>query len=427
MSQLQNKPENFRILSLDGGGSWSVLQALTLCNLFGEDTPGNKVLANFNLVCANSGGSLVLAALIANFTPGQIVAMFKADKLKNIFSPLSLFEGIPFSKILSFGPKYSAERKHKGLVEILGSHGKTHDNPAHWYMTDIPAKIGLPKLQLVIVNFNYRRNRATFYRSNKHSLADSDYCARLMQHDIDPANNNPPFDYPDYREATLSEIIHGASNAPVNYFNRPALYRVRYDEYDSEFWDGAVGGYNNPVLAGVIEAIVNGTDASKIKILSIGTGNNELEMRKGKAITTEQEKYYVDKAKSTLLNDIPKLSKSILNDPPDAASFHAYCMLNANLFRQNTSFFRFNPLVKPIIDNDLCKPPRGLSVDDFVGLVKLDMDATEDDDIYLIKKLFKSWADDGASNQPIRGNKHKPAVIGHTKFSELRADFFTYF
>ena len=48
-----------KILSLDGGGAWAMLQAMALGDLFG-DRPGWEILAQFDLAVANSGGSIVL-------------------------------------------------------------------------------------------------------------------------------------------------------------------------------------------------------------------------------------------------------------------------------------------------------------------------------------------------------------------------------
>ena len=96
-----------------------------------------------------------------------------------------------------------------------------------------------------------------------------------------------PFDQPSERSVCgddslpgqLAEAIHASSNAPVNYFNAPA------EIGDRRYWDGAIGGYNNPVLAGVIEAAVNaeryGTSLSEIKALSLGTGSVVLPLAQG--------------------------------------------------------------------------------------------------------------------------------------------------
>src|SRR5882762_10523026 len=57
---------SFRILSLDGGGSWSLIQIMTLIDLYrsgGALLTGHHVLRDFDLVVANSGGSMILGGL----------------------------------------------------------------------------------------------------------------------------------------------------------------------------------------------------------------------------------------------------------------------------------------------------------------------------------------------------------------------------
>ena len=51
---------SYRILSLDGGGTWALIQVKTLISLYGGDTPGQTILQDFDLIAANSGGSIVL-------------------------------------------------------------------------------------------------------------------------------------------------------------------------------------------------------------------------------------------------------------------------------------------------------------------------------------------------------------------------------
>jgi hypothetical protein len=61
----------FRILSLDGGGTFALIQAKVLDDLFpGED--GHQVLSHFDLVSACSGGAIVAAALIEGYSPREI-------------------------------------------------------------------------------------------------------------------------------------------------------------------------------------------------------------------------------------------------------------------------------------------------------------------------------------------------------------------
>ena len=66
----------FRVLSLDGGGSWALIEVRTLITLFGENATGHQVLRNFDLVAANSGGSLVLAGTRRRPPPPTDIAVF---------------------------------------------------------------------------------------------------------------------------------------------------------------------------------------------------------------------------------------------------------------------------------------------------------------------------------------------------------------
>ncbi len=79
---------SYRILSLDGGGAWAIIEARALIGLYGIDTAGHDVLRRFHLVAENSGGSLVLAGLVENKTLGQILDLFETEANRRmIFSP----------------------------------------------------------------------------------------------------------------------------------------------------------------------------------------------------------------------------------------------------------------------------------------------------------------------------------------------------
>ncbi|HME01338.1 MAG TPA: patatin-like phospholipase family protein [Terriglobia bacterium] len=84
---------SYRILSLDGGGTWALIEVKALIELYGENTPGNTVLEDFDLVAANSGGSIVLGGLVENRTLANILADFEDETWrKSIFSPTKMLE-----------------------------------------------------------------------------------------------------------------------------------------------------------------------------------------------------------------------------------------------------------------------------------------------------------------------------------------------
>ena len=63
----------FRILSLDGGGVWAVIQVKALIKLYGDVT-GRTVLQDFDLVAGTSGGSIVLGGAFTTLQPNGAAA-----------------------------------------------------------------------------------------------------------------------------------------------------------------------------------------------------------------------------------------------------------------------------------------------------------------------------------------------------------------
>ena len=59
------------IISLDGGGTWALLQARVLANLY-PNQRGHEILSRFDYAFANSGGSIVLGGLLMDLLPSEI-------------------------------------------------------------------------------------------------------------------------------------------------------------------------------------------------------------------------------------------------------------------------------------------------------------------------------------------------------------------
>jgi len=277
----------FRILSLDGGGSWALIQVKALIDLFsgkkdGSDITGHEVLKHYDLVVANSGGALTLGGLIKNWPLAQILDMFMnpADRGR-IFVPATFFAD-PFAHLTGLagvGPKYSAKAKLQGLRGLLGPVGDK-------FVTDVPAMVGAGyggrPVHVVFCAFDYDLNRERYFRSDTASLAASRSAALPV---------------------TIAQAIHASSNAPVNYFDAPASGPLL-----TRFWDGAVGGYNNPLLVGVVEALANAvtynTDRASIKALSIGTANVALPLSQGSP--GEDPDLVAHRDNSSILSDVKK-------------------------------------------------------------------------------------------------------------------------
>jgi len=74
-----------KILSLDGGDRWVLIQVKCLQNLFGYNATGYDILQNFDIAIVNSDTSLVLAALCNNYTLSEIADVFLHEKLRKFF------------------------------------------------------------------------------------------------------------------------------------------------------------------------------------------------------------------------------------------------------------------------------------------------------------------------------------------------------
>jgi uncharacterized protein len=403
---MDNKTETEanKILSLDGGGSWALIQAIALADIFGLDTQGRDILKHFDLAIANSGGSIVLAGLVMNMSPREIFNLFdEKSKRKGIF--VDNLINVPDFR------KYSTEDKLEGLNKAFA------DKPINCKMTDISSEFNI-STEIVICGFNYDRERATFFRSNANSATAS----------------NAVLGFKNLNNITLLQAIHASSTAPVKYFDDPAL--IPYDNPDdgyARFWDGGIGGFNNPVMAGVVELLGKIPKPEVIRALSIGTGNVFLPLgvKGGNSFGL-----YKMPQKPGLINDIDLLAHAIINDPPDAASFTAHVVLGGKLPVNSDpvtdgSVVRMNPLVQPIKAADEEAEFRwelpDFSVKEFIRLSELDLDAVDQYDVNLIKKLAHHWLVDVAMNQPMRANGETlKCEIGHDKYSKALAQWRNY-
>src|SRR5271165_1381203 len=186
----------FRILSLDGGGTWSLIQVRALINLYGPTTTGHEVLRNFDLAAANSAGSLVLAGLVENLALSDIAQYFlDENKRRSIFSPTTSIGDDALRAVLGFGPQFSARAKLPAIERLLP---KTGDALLAGSMKDVKGPGGSP-VHLLIVGFDYDSNRAVFFRSA-------------------PAGS-PAWGDGEPATVTLAAAVHASTNAPVNYFD----------------------------------------------------------------------------------------------------------------------------------------------------------------------------------------------------------------
>jgi hypothetical protein len=400
----------FRILSLDGGGCWALIQVRALQALYGEHTRGHDVLALFDLVAANSGGSIVAAGLAEDFKLSEMLAFFRQEeKRKSLFVRLPWYKRAP--RLIGLGPAYGAEAKLRGLQALLARNG---NRP----VDALPASLrhaATKTTHFLFVGFDYDRERAVYFRSNHASGAGS---------------FGPPAHVP------TAMAVHASTNAPISFFDAPAVI----DEFAEDgrprtprrrLWDGAITGHNNPIVAAVVEALACGAARSEIEALSLGTANLFLPMKDG--AVAEDPVLLQEGTDQGLLADIKKIAVSILADPPDVATFIAHVMLGQALPRSEAevpvaggSVVRLNPLIQPWWNEagQRWVHPPGLTIAQFKALRELNTDAVEDEEIARIDHLCNAWLADQVYNQPIRANGGSLGCeIGHRLFSAGKAEW----
>jgi hypothetical protein len=384
---------NYRILSLDGGGTWALIQLKALIALYNKNTSGHTVLQDFDLVAANSGGSIVLGGLVENLELGQILAFFQDETLRrSIFSPSHSIGYRLLHFLTKFGPYYREKNKLQALEEVLPRRGAM---PLNRVVAGMRRRGSGVDLHLLIIGYDYDRNRAKFFRS-------SDARGAAWGNGV-------------AADVTLAEAIHASTNAPVNYFDEPASFPHRQGRY----WDGAITGCNNPILAAVTEAIVKKQNPIDIVALSIGTGSVALPWNQ----PGQPPSPYIQAIdKSGLVTDLHKLATSILDDPPDIATFLAHVMtgggVGLNKPPADSRIIRMSPLISPVKNNGTWSAPGSMTETEFMNLVKLDMDAVQQSQEEAISKYADLWLQGVAPNQPIRmdSNTLEPE-LGQARFS----------
>ena len=378
----------FRVLSLDGGGSWALIQVMALIDLYGGNATGHQVLQDFDLAAANSGGSIVLGALVEDMSLTTLLNFFLSEEKRK-----SIFVEKPH---LPETPKYKTEEKLIGLHAALPQRGG-------WLLHDAAADILSSQtgkaVHLLIVGFDYDRSRSRFFRSA-------------------PASG-PAWGDGDAAQVRLAEAIHASSNAPVLFFDKPAEFP---SEPGKRYWDGAITGCNNPVLTGVVEAIVLGQTPHAIVALSIGTGSVCLPQAPAGA---PKSAIYAPPENPGILHDVEKLATAIVDDPPDAASFLAHVLTGGSPGVPgpvDSRVVRMSPMVSPVRDDGgNWALPEGLDEDAFSTLANLAMDAVAQDQVLAIQNLASLWLQDKVSNQPIRTDANLKPEVGQGWFSQAKA------
>lgn len=392
----------FRILSLDGGGTFSLIQAQALNDLYPNQS-GHEVLSHFDLVAGCSGGAIVAAALIEDVSPRKTFELFDTRENRiELFSELAWYKRL--LRLLTFGhfgTRFSTKGKLAFLHRTLPKTGKMELSEIDEFVNHKVGSIREERgedhrpIQFLFVSYDYDRNRSRMLRSN--------YASR--------ASNFPKAG----NQATLAEAAHASSTAPINWFDSPATFRGR------RYWDGAMTGYNNPVLAAVTEAIAQGERPENIRVLALGTSTvKQLESPPSPGI----DSWFHKTRPGRFLKDLKKAATLVLADPPDAHTFISHVVLKGTLpenpsqFPCVTSVIRMNPVVPAGTTS-----ANGWSQKEFERLLGLDVATTKDDDVKLIKRLADEWMQGHWPNQAIRSSAGPDGTleIGHARYGDAKA------
>ncbi len=421
----------FRVLSLDGGGTWALIQGKALGAIYGGDTDGWSILDRFDLAAANSGGALVLAMLLKGMTPNEIVALFRDRRERALIFERNAIVDRALGSLFGFGPRYHAPGKMNGLLDIFQrTRGRWGPEFAALPLDLIAAGLnaeraqkGLGPFHFLITAFDFDAERTVFFRSDPGSAAAHFRGAPVP---------------------TIAGALHAATNAPVRYFNRPAQVEFA-DGSAVNYWDGAVGGYNNPIMAGVIEALAaDPARRDTMQVLSLGTGNTRLPVVApdwpGNAPWAVRRKPLRGLDSVRVVSDLRKLTAAIMADRPEAAGYVAHIALGEPVATPDgagvraSRIVRMNPMVQPRhAGEDAARQPRWEPYEWFAELsaargktlferlVTLDMDAVTDEEMQDIERLSDLWLAGKVPNQPVYSDDRFAPVIGHGWFAEALA------
>ncbi len=362
--------------------------------IFGDDAGGHEVLRKFSLVVANSGGSIVAASLAVDQRLSDIAAfVLDADRRNRGFVPTWTERHFPRIAHLLPIPRFTTAGKRANLLRELG------DRSLQELQAWPGRREGLP--DLLVLAFNYDSERAAFFRTNLSSPAAS------------RASSVPA-------TATLLDAVDASTTAPVAFYDSPS--HVEGPSGANRYWDGAIAAYNNPIMAGVVEALAAGARHDEIGILSLGTGTVRRPLRLD---APPNDARFATCAKPSALGDVRKFASAIVDDPPDAATFVAHVTLGGKLPRGSSAVLggpvvRMSPVIRPLWNAEASdwEWPSALEVEQWEKLTKLDMAITAQDDLLLVDALANQWIEGHVANQPIRPDEHLNAEIGHDTFPD---------
>ena len=190
-------------------------------------------------------------------------------------------------------------------------------------------------------------------------------------------------------QADVADFVEEDRAALGNFANHPGRY-----------WDGAIAGCNNPVLAAVTEAVGKNQDPTNVAVLSIGTAIVEHRRPKPGQPPSPFEQPIL---KPGIVSDLRKLATAIIDDPPDISTFLAHVMTGSGKGVNrpaDSRIVRMNPLIGPVYKGGTWSLPGSMTPDQFRFLKDLDLDAVLESQVDAISSYADLWLKDEAPNQP---------------------------
>jgi uncharacterized protein len=377
----------------------------------------------------------VLALLLKGLSPTEILALFRGRQERELIFERGWLVDRALGGLFGFGPRYHTPNKLAGLLTIFErSNGRVGPEFAAMTLDRIADLINAERgplgrpFHFLIAAFDFDAERSVFFRSDAESASRGFRVAPCP---------------------TIAGALHATTNAPVRYFNRPAEIAFS-DGSATQYWDGAVGGHNNPILGAVLDAIAtDGARRENIAVLSLGTGGQRLPVVadnwSGNGDYVLRRKRARGSDSGRLLGDLRKITAAMMMDRPEASTYMAHIVLGAPPLPPDgaappgtgpmpTRIVRLNPMVQPRhagtgddghprwepydwFDERVASARRTL----FERLIALDMDATSDAEVQDIERLADLWIAGKAPNQPVHADERLVPLIGQGSFDQAVA------
>lgn len=204
-----------RILSLDGGGVRSIIQAQILNDLY-PGLSGHQILKKFHVVTATSTGSVILAGLLENRYPYD---MFEDFQTRSFLDALYSRTCWPFFR------KWSTRKKYDGLLRKFPKSKRT--------LWEISKASGLERIILPAYDVQKKISYV--------------------------------FDSLETGGQTYLDAMHATTTSPFFYFDHPAQVGTR------TYWDGSMSSLSDPAVYATA-VMRESYPKEDIHTLSIGCG-----------------------------------------------------------------------------------------------------------------------------------------------------------